>query len=361
LKEILFLIRDIAFGGGGERVAVNLANYFADHGYVVSIVTIAVPQTENIFILNEGIKVVHLNVNFKKGFNLFQKIRSISRVNQYFKKNNKPGIILGIGTYPNLLLSLTSGNLKFKKIGCQHCSYDSLNLKWRWLGQTFFQRLNALVSLTEADVPNWRKMNSCIHVIPNAYSFFPDEPASLDHKVLLSIGRIDFSKGFDLLLEVFEKFAETNKDWQLRIVGDGPMKKKIARTIFKKNIGQRIEVKAPTKNILEEYRDASVYVMTSRSEGLPMVLLEAKACGLPLVSFNIKTGPPEIIRHEKDGFLIERFDIRQMANKLTELCQDISKRKMFGAEARKDIRRFSPELVGKKWEDLFREICPEWN
>jgi glycosyltransferase involved in cell wall biosynthesis len=245
LKEILFLIRDIAFGGGGERVAVNLANYFSDHGYAVRIVTIAASQTENLFILNSGIKVDHLNVDFKKGLNLFQKIRSIYRVKQYFLKYDRAGIILGIGTYPNLLLSLVSRKLTFKRIGCQHCSYPSLNFKWRWLGKTFFNRLDALVSLTEADVSNWRKMNGNVFVIPNAYSFYPEDPAPLDNKVLLSIGRIDFQKGFDLLLSVFEKFAESNQVWKLRIIGDGPLRKQLSWRILKRGLDHRIEIKPP--------------------------------------------------------------------------------------------------------------------
>ena len=93
--------------------------------------------------------------------------------------------------------------------------------------------------------------------------------------------------------------------------------------------------------------------MTSRTEGLPMVLLEAQGCGLPIISFNCETGPSDIINDGKDGFLIDNFEIGEMSKKLLELCNDVDKRKEFGWNARKNVERFFPDQIFNKWEALF--------
>lgn len=347
---IIFLIRDLHFGGGGERVAVNLANYFTEEGYSVKIVTIAAPEKGNIFKTDQRISIDYLNVDFKKGFKFLQQIKSVIAVKNYFSTNPGSSTIVGIGTYANLSLSFVSKGLNFRKIGCQHCSYISLGLKWRILGSLFFNRLDALVSLTKEDVPNWRKFNEHIAVIPNAVSFYPAEPAILENKVILSVGRIDFLKGYDLLLEVFERFLQKKGNWKLRIVGEGPFENELRRKIANSGWEKRIEIVSPTDAIIKEYLNASVLVTTSRSEGFPMVLLEAKACGLPTISFDIQTGPSEIVRDGVDGFLVNPFDIDEMANRLLELTNDESKRKLFGKNAREDVKRFLPELIGEKWK-----------
>ena len=380
--DIVFLITDIHFGGGGERVTVNLANSFSKKGYKVTIVSVAVPHKTNIFIIQEGIKIDYLGIDFNKGLNTINKIRSVFKVRKYYKlhelerndSSTKPisrirgvetrhalslhehTIVLGIGTYSNLLLSFLPYNKKIKRIGCQHCSYASLNTFWRFLGKSFFKRLDVIVSLTERDVSNWKTLNRNVEVIPNAVSFYPGERAFLRNKVILAIGRIDHGKGYDLLMDVFERFAAKEKEWCLRIIGEGPLKEKIKHRIDRQGLGKRVQMLSPTDNVEEEYRQASVYLMTSRSEGLPMVLLEAKAFGLPIVSFDCETGPSDIIKEGKDGFLIECFDVDEMAEKLGALCSDLSLRREFGSHGREDVKRFFPEIVSQKWEGLFEDL-----
>ena len=175
--HLVFLISDIHFGGGGERVTVNLANSFSEKGYKVTIVSIAVPQQTNIFNIQAGIRIDYLGIDFNRSFNFINKIRSVFKVWKYFELHelernesstksitriggvetrhalslHEDTIVLGIGTYPNLLLSFLPHHEKIKRIGCQHCCYVSLNAFWRFLGRCFFNRLDILVSLTERD------------------------------------------------------------------------------------------------------------------------------------------------------------------------------------------------------------------
>lgn len=354
--HITFLVHDIHFGGGGERVTANMANYFAAKGDQVTIVSVSIRKPENIFNIDENVNIEYLNIDLNSGIKFIRKIESVFAVRSYFRKADCQTFLLGIGTYPTLLAALLPHRDQLIKIGCQHGAYASVKHLWFILRWIFFRRLNALVSLTDFDVPRLQKLNKNVCVIPNSISFFPDQPAELQNKILLSIGRFDYPKGYDLLLEVFSRFCVDNKDWNFRIIGDGPTKKTIVSTIAAKNLTGRVSIIPSSGSIVKEYLNASVYVMTSRTEGLPMVLLEAQACGLPIVSFNCETGPSDIVNSGKDGFLIDNYDINVMKEKLTELCADFDKRKYFGHNARNNVRKFFPDQVFNKWEALFNQL-----
>ena len=220
----------------------------------------------------------------------------------------------------------------------------------------FYHRLDAVVSLTERDAERLKSLNKNVSVIPNAVSFYPETPALLQNKIILSIGRFEYGKGYDLLLDVFERFTAQNNDWSLRIIGDGPLKSEITSRINKLGLDNKISILPSSVLVMEEYLNSSVYIMTSRTEGLPMVLLEAQACGLPTLAFNCETGPSEIINHGKDGYLVDGYNVKEMSKKLSELCNDFDKRKEFGIKARENVKRFFPGQIYPKWEGLFKEL-----
>jgi len=354
--HITFLVHDIHFGGGGERVTVNMANHFAEKGDQVAIVSIATPNQQNIFTIDRRASIQYLNINPNNGLNIIRKIKSVFAVRRHFKKTDNLTFLLGIGTYPMLLAALLPGKGPIIRIGCQHGSYASVKHIWFILRWILFRRLDAVVSLTNYDLPKLTKLNKNSFVIPNSITFFPDQPAQLHNKTILSIGRIDHAKGYDLLLEVFSRFCEKNKDWKLRIIGDGPLRKSILGLITDRKLSDRVSIIPSSSEIDQELLNASILLMTSRTEGLPMVLLEAQACGLPVLSFNCETGPSDIINNSTDGYLIDNFDIDKMTQKLSELCNDHDKRKIFGRNARINVRKFFPDQVYKKWDALFEQL-----
>jgi amylovoran biosynthesis glycosyltransferase AmsD len=351
--HITFLVHDIHFGGGGERVTTNMANHFALNGDYVTIVSLSIRKMQNVFTLDDRVIVEYLNINLETGLKLVRKIESVFAVRRYFKKVKCPTFLLGTGTYPTLLIALLPYSNHLIRIGCQHSSYTSVKHIWAILRWLFFHRLNGIVSLTEYDVQRLKKLNKNVCVIPNSISFFPDNPAELQNKIILSIGRIDFLKGYDILMEVFSRFCQVNKDWKLRIIGDGPLQESIKNIIIAKRLTERISIIPYSNKIVEEYMNASVYIMTSRSEGLPMVLLEAQTCGLPIISFNCETGPIDIINNGIDGYIIDNYDVDSMCMNLTELCIDFDKRKKFGQNARANVKKFFPDQIFPKWETFF--------
>jgi len=354
--HIVFLLHDIHFGGGGERVTVGMANHLAAENHQVTIVSLSRFSPSNIFMPDKRVEIKYLNFNFENGFNIPQKIASVFTVRRHFSQYHDQTIILGIGTYPSLLLALLPKKENLKTIGCQHNSYVAVRHVWSFLRKLLFHRLSALVSLTEQDLPKLKKLNLNSYVIPNSVSFLPERRADLDNKIILAIGRMDYNKGYDLLLDVFEKISLTHPDWNLRIVGNGPLHKNIISRIEASGLNDRVKILSATDQIIDQYLQSSVYLMTSRTEGLPMVLLEAQACGLPIVSFDCETGPSDIITNNKDGFLISCFNVDMMTEKVAILCSDPMKRKEFGANGRESIKRFLPEEIALKWEMLFRKL-----
>ncbi len=354
--HLVFLVYDIHFGGGAERVTVNMANQLIENNHRVSILSLSRFKPSNIFSIDNRVTLIYLNFDFENGFNLTQKIAALFKVNSHFGQYTDHTIVLGMGTFPSLILAMIPKKKNLITIGCQHNSYSFAKHIWSFLRKLSYHRLKAVISLTEQDLPKLKKLNTNSFVIPNSVSFFPKQPAKLENKIILAIGRMDYNKGYDLLLDVFSKLTIKHPDWCLRIIGIGPLKEKILSRIDTLGLKDRVEILLPTDRIIDQYLDASIYLMTSRAEALPMVLLEAKACGLPIVSFNCETGPSDIINDNEDGYLIDCFDVERMAEKISALCSDIELRRKFGTRGRENIDKFLPEIIAQKWERLFQQI-----
>ena len=372
-QHLIFLLYDIHFIGGVERVAVNMANTFVASGHRVTILSLSRKKNLNFFELDERVGIHYLNFHFENGFNLPQKIASVFSVYNYLRKIKGQTIVIGMGTsYQSSLLGMLPKKRNLKTVGFLHAPYTSVHHIWALLRWIFFPRLDAVVSLVQRDIPRLLRHNPNSQVIPNALPFYPEIPASLDNKIILSIGRMHPDKGYDLLIKVFEKFSPTHPDWRLQILGDGPLREKITRSFGQSPFKDRIDILMPSEKIHDHFLNASIYLMTSRVEALPMVLLEAQSCGLPIIAFDCETGPSDVITdclhhsldglqiHPKggssDGFLVRSFDVDEMCSKLHELCTNSELRKSFGHHARENVRRFFPEAIYQKWDLLFDEL-----
>ena len=352
MKKIAFLVHDIHFGGGGERVVSNLSYLFTKKGYSVTIISLCKRENNTFsFPINEKVQIDYLNTNIFK-IELFNKIRSLFLLKKYFRKNHFD-YILGIGTYLNILLTLSQIDKNLTKtIGCEHNYFFSVSIFWNLLRRLFYKRLSVVVSLTEEDATQLQKINKNFIVIHNPLPFKTEKKALLVEKKIIALGRISFQKGFDLMLEMFKEFCKINKEWTLEIRGNGDYKK-LENYLKKFNIVDRVTLLPATNDVLSTYMDASIYLMTSRFEGLPMVLLEASECGLPMIAYNCKTGPSEIIKDGENGFLIPCYDKKKMGEKLNILCNDFKLRKKMGEKSKQLAKRFDKDIICNKWIDLF--------
>ena len=214
------------------------------------------------------------------------------------------------------------------------------------------------IVLTDADrnsYPRW-----CRRKVTRIYNFSTighTALSSLDTNVALSIGRLNPQKQFDALLRVWARVGAARTGWTLRVVGDGEEKETLARLADELGITDSIEFRPATPQIADHYREAAIYVMSSRYEGLPMVLIEAKCFGLPSVSFDCPNGPDEIIRHDTDGLLVTSGDVEGLAAALRRLMTDRKLIRQFGKAANNDAQqRFNRENVIMQWEQLLTKI-----
>lgn len=354
--KIQFLIHDIHLGGGGERATIELANRLDKNGYEVIILSLSQRKADNLYIISPHIDVEYLNIDFHSGYNLFNKIDSILRIRKHFSGCASKTILFGVGNYPSLLLCFLPKSETLKTVGRQHLAYSGIKNIWAILRWLLFHRLDKVVSESEYDLSSFRKLNRNTVCIHNSSSFFPERIASLTNKRILLIGRMVPDKGYDTLFKVISIFRTVHPDWEFRVIGDGPLRPKVEKTIASMKLRDQVSLLPSTKTILQEYLDASVYLMTSNREGFPLVLLEAQACGLPIVAFDCETGPAEIVHHGEDGFLVEPGDVNTMADRLLELASDFDKRKAFGSRARENAKRFLPENIYKQWDELFHDL-----
>lgn len=192
-------------------------------------------------------------------------------------------------------------------------------------------------------------------VIPNARTFTVDTPATLDSKTVIAVGRYNFQKQFEVLIDAWKLLAKEFSGWTLRIAGDGEERAFLERRIADYGL-QGSVILGPETDMKSAYKNSSILAMTSRYEGLPMVLLEAQACGLPIVSFACKCGPKDVITDGVDGFLVEEGNTTDFADKLFTLMADKELRKSMGAAAYKASDRYDEEKIMARWVALFKEL-----
>lgn len=366
IKEIVMYAPSLNTGGGTERVLVNLSNALITKGYKIIIVSNIV-GTENIYNLNE----YALTYNY-----WFGKLRSKYPRSLFFKIVNKLfgkwflNIFLNniVSNSNSIIISFSNSitidcfQTKFKKkiIAFEHWPYwiSNGNPKLQTKINNIYPQLRKVIVLTNHEKKVYNSIGcENVEIIPNAYSFQPSHQAILKNKIVLSVGHFNEQKRRDLLVESWMLVAEKHPDWKLQIIGEGHLKDDIIDTIKKLKLNDSIELIEPTTDIYKFYLEASIFLMSSEYEALPMVLIEAKTCGLPCVSFDIISGPNEIIRNKQDGFLVEYPNVKEMAAKVCVLIENEKTRKVFGNLAKEDaLTRFSRNEIYDKWDRFLRSI-----
>ncbi len=172
-----------------------------------------------------------------------------------------------------------------------------------------------------------------------------------DRHTLVAMGRLVPQKGFDLLLRAFAQCAATYSDWTLRLLGEGAEEKNLRALASELGIGDQVEFAGLVRNAHVVLHRADLFVLSSRFEGMPNALLEAMACGLPVVSFDCPSGPRDVIRHGVDGLLVPPENVEDLATALDQLMSSESERKRLGSSARAVVERFSLERVLRMWDE----------
>lgn len=266
-----------------------------------------------------------------------------------------------IGTRPSLNLILARyAPPGVIAIGQEHMHLAKHGPELRASYTRLYPRLDAMVTLTEGDAEEYRDLlgpTARIQSVPNAVPDVGTIRAAHDPetKIVVAAGRLARQKGFDRLVAAWALVARKHPDWRLNIFGAGDDAALQAR-IDKKKLTDVVALKGFTDAPYERFAESAIYAMSSRSEGFPMVLLEAMGCGLPLVSFDCPTGPADIIQDGRNGLLVRDGDIKGLAAALNRLIDDPQLRQRMGAQGVEMAQNYAPDRVAQRWERLFEEL-----
>ncbi len=353
MKKINIFLKDITENGGGERVCVNLANAFANK-YQVKIFSFYKSFDKPTYKIHQNVKISYLSeYNFhhatkiKKIF-LKTLYRYLLSLQIFFKFINVKNEIL-LANDGFFLPFFKNKNLKYLRIW---------HIKTPKKKKRIFSHFDAIIILSSQDLKKWHKWHKNIIYIPNFLPKMPDVITNHQQKVVLFLGRFSKEKGVLRLIDIWKKVQEEAKcrEWNLVFVGDGVLKEAMQDKINKLNLNDTIIIKGFTNDVEKEYLSASIYAMSSYSEGFGMVLIESASYALPSVAFDI-AGLSDIIENEKSGFLIEDGNLQEFAKKLQLLMRDENLRKTMGENAKIHTKKhFSKELVLQKWQDLFASL-----
>ncbi|TDS13795.1 glycosyltransferase family 4 protein [Sphingobacterium paludis] len=372
--KIVYCIAATSNSGGMERVLTNKANYFARLGFDVHIITTDQQGKASFFPLDARVHQHDLGINYvlNNGKGIVKKLLSY-RLKQRKHQQRLSRLLLQL--QPDVTLSMFDHEVSFlykikdksKKILEIHFSrfkrlqYGRRGL-WGLIDQwrskqdvAFAKRYERFVVLTQEDRGYWGALPN-ISVIPNANSFVPKSVSDLSNKQVIAVGRYDYQKRFEDLIEAWKEIKVKCPDWSLNIFGQGPLQDRLQQQIQRYSLQDVITLREPVKDIESQYIQHALLAMTSRYEGLPMALLEAQACGLPLVAYACKCGPRDVINEGENGFLVDEGDHAGLANRIIQLMQDNRLRADMGQRAKLLSSQYTEEVIMKLWLDLFNEL-----
>jgi glycosyltransferase involved in cell wall biosynthesis len=223
-----------------------------------------------------------------------------------------------------------------------------------------YPRLDALAVLTEADVEAYTKLLDGraprLVRIPNTVRAMEGVQADMSSRTVLAAGRLSGQKGFDMLVRAFARIPDRHPDWRLRIVGRGKKQEALQRQIDEAGLSGPITLAPASRELEEEMRRCSIFVLSSRFEGFPLVLLEAMYAGMAVVSFDCPTGPRDVIDDHRNGILVPAQDVDGLGDAIGELIADDDLRRRCGAAAAVTARRYTMDAVGPRWDALLAEL-----
>lgn len=354
--NILILIPNITKRAGTERAVTNLANILSDGKNNVFIFSVGTHCGDSPFQLKSNVNIVHMGLLYNHKTIIGKVLLYIKLYIILKKEIIAKNIDFVIGTYHYINFTVACLPKNIKKIGCEHFNYAAFGNFINILKRFFYKKLDSVVLLTERDKKSYSFLNN-VSVIPNSLSFATDKVSNCMNKQIVSLGRLSKQKGYDLLLKSALLMKEKLPDWHITIYGDGEDRLELQKTIASLNLGGFVTIKLPVKDVEEVYLESSIYVSSSRWEGLPMVLLEAQSCGVPAVCFDCECGPSDVIIDGKTGFLVPPLDIEKLADKVVELAQNDKERIEFGENAVISVQRFSTERIKELWENLLYQLA----
>lgn len=367
MSKILFYIPSFA-NGGAERVASVLLNHWCEaEKHEVTIIN-TLPQDYDFFEVNSSIPRVFLRYNYSlNGIKFFfEKLRRMYLLRKLLR-SRKEILIVSFMSSPSILLLISSIGLSKKIICCEHTNYHLYGNKLarQFRNLLYYFLANKITLLTERDVKNYpRYLHSKITILPNPLGVDGLEKLSKNlNKMkdkynivkLLFVGRLVAVKGIDRLCSILKELKNMN-NWQLTICGDGVLRGELEYFVKMNGLSDRVNFEGSVKNIEDYYLDVDLLIMTSISEGLPMVIAEAMSFGVPVIAFDCPTGPREFINHNVNGLLIKDGDIQKFVEELNSIIKNPQRLLLLSESAKNSVDPYRISNIDKIWGGILSDL-----
>lgn len=355
--DISFFIGGLS-GGGAERVVCNNANYLVELGNNVTILTMS--DDEPTYPLSSEIKRYALILkNERKGF-IYNAFKRLFRLAKYIR-SNRPDIYVVMLPLTTIMLLLLKCFTDSPIIAAERNNPASYTKSIQKLLRLTASKANGWVFQTE-EARNWYGKatgKAKVQIIPNAINpdFIIEPYRGEREKTIVTAGRLTAQKNHKLLIQAFAKITPHFPDFQLVILGDGPLKEQLKTIAVEQGIEGKVLLTGYTSNIGEKIKDASLFVLSSDFEGMPNALMEAMALGLPCVSTDCKGGGARfLIDDRKNGLLTPTGDVEALAKAMERMLSDREFAYRCGVEAHKICERLAPEKIYGEWKRFIEEI-----
>jgi glycosyltransferase involved in cell wall biosynthesis len=357
--KILFLVNHFAEFGGIQRMLNHKILAFKKQtNCEIILVTRFQNNRDYLYESHQLTKKYDLNLdgsNTSFFGNQVIKFSFYKKVNKIIKDENPDIVVTTLTSFYALILPFI--RKKTPKILEFHSTAATIKAgQWKFK-QLIYKRYDAIVVLNIDEKNNYDLKNT--FVIPNFVheenrGTFPEFKKRT--YTLIAAGRIEDVKQFDHLILAWAQISKQHLAWRLEIYGDGNKKSALESLIKDNNLSNSVHLMGNTKNLLHIMRAASIYCMTSMTDCFPMVLLEAKQAGLPIISYDCPYGPKNIIHHNSDGLLIEKDNIRAFSNATEKLIMSTKIREKMSINSFKNFEEYSSDNVVKLWFNLFTQL-----
>lgn len=364
--RILYTYRSLAVWGGIERVLVDKMNYLVTQkDYDVYMLTTCQGNHSVPYALDSQVHFTDLEIQFHKQYQYsgFRRLIDAYGRTKLFEKRFKeklreihPDIIICTTADPIYSIVKVKGDVPLVVESHSTCirTFLSKGLYQRFralLLRKGLQKCSGVVTLTEGDAVEWRKIHPHVKVIPNIVHLNKGEMSPLSAKRIIFVGRFDYQKQPMEAIRIWQKVYPEHPDWHLDFYGEGEQKAELE--IVAKKLNMNIHINEPVSDIFNCYRNSSILISTSLFEPFGLVIPEAMSCGLPVIAYDSPYGPSSIITNGTEGFLIKANEVDSFANRINQLIDDEPLRVQMGHAASLSSCRFSAENIMQNWISLF--------